>query len=385
MPVTRAAQPPLPKDAKISFPQFASYGIAMEHLIQNGLGMTYVMPPRMTRRTLEVGARYAPDSVCAPFKLNLGCFLECIEQGADTLIQTGGTCRLGYYGELHEQILRDLGKDIRFVNFAACDFSNPKTFVDQFRQLKPDLDLKRFAVAALETVRMANAIDEVDALIRRRIGFAGDPRLLEQLRDSWLQQLRGASGLKQIEQLRKATVKTIEAQPIHMPRRPIRVGVVGEFFTVMDPFSNHEIERQLAGMGVLVDRWMDITNCMYHYRSRKLLPRIRGYAHYDMGATAMGTIDAALRYAKSGFDGIIHIKSAGCTPEIDAIPALQNISADYHIPILYLSYDTQTSEAGLQTRLEAFYDMISMRKAARKENKAAKPSEPRKPAAQRRA
>ena len=64
--------------------------------------------------------------MCAPFKLNLGCFLECIEQGADTLIQTGGTCRLGYYGELHEQLLRDMGKDIRFVNFATCDFSSPK-------------------------------------------------------------------------------------------------------------------------------------------------------------------------------------------------------------------------------------------------------------------
>ena len=84
------------------------------------------------------------------------------------------------------------------------------------------------------------------------------------------------------------------------------------------------------------------------------------------GATAMATIDAALHYAKSGFDGIIHVKSAGCTPEIDAIPALQNISADYHVPILYLSFDTQTSETGLNTRLEAFYDMISMRKQARK-------------------
>lgn len=33
MPVTNV-QAPLPRDAKITFPQFASYGIAMEHLIQ---------------------------------------------------------------------------------------------------------------------------------------------------------------------------------------------------------------------------------------------------------------------------------------------------------------------------------------------------------------
>ena len=54
MPVSKYRQP-LPPDSKISFPQFGNYGIAMEHLIQKGLGMTYVMPPRMTRHTLELG------------------------------------------------------------------------------------------------------------------------------------------------------------------------------------------------------------------------------------------------------------------------------------------------------------------------------------------
>ena len=39
-----------------------------------------------------------------------------------------------------------------------------------------------------------------------------------------------------------------------------------------------------------------------------------------------------------------------------------NISADYKIPVLYLTYDSQTSDTGLETRVEAFYDMISMRK-----------------------
>jgi len=44
------------------------------------------------------------------------------------------------------------------------------------------------------------------------------------------------------------------------------------------------------------------------------------------------------------------------------MPVLQNISEDYKIPVLYLTYDSQTSDEGLLTRLEAFYDMIDMRK-----------------------
>ena len=59
----------------------------------------------------------------------------------------------------------------------------------------------------------------------------------------------------------------------------------------------------------------------------------------------------------------MHLKSSGCTPEIDVMPVLQRLSRDYHVPVLFLSYDSQTSDTGLDTRLEAFYDMIAMRKA----------------------
>ena len=79
-------------------------------------------------------------------------------------------------------------------------------------------------------------------------------------------------------------------------------------------------------------------------------------------AAPSATVAAALRYADAGFDGIVHVKSFGCTPEVDAMAVLQNISADRKIPILYLSYDSQTGDAGIQTRLEAFYDMIDMKR-----------------------
>ena len=34
--------------------------------------------------------------------------IDALEAGADTLVMTMGLCRLGYYGELQEQIIRDL-------------------------------------------------------------------------------------------------------------------------------------------------------------------------------------------------------------------------------------------------------------------------------------
>ena len=81
-----------------------------------------------------------------------------------------------------------------------------------------------------------------------------------------------------------------------------------------------------------------------------------------MGPTSSMTVAATLKYAQEGFDGVVHAKSNGCTPEVDCVPVLQRISRDTGVPILYLSYDSQTSDTGLDTRLEAFYDMLAMKK-----------------------
>lgn len=107
---------------------------------------------------------------------------------------------------------------------------------------------------------------------------------------------------------------------------------------------------------------MSVTNCHFRAKETAIRPKIQEYVKFNIGPTTTWTVNSALDYARQGFDGIIHVKSFGCTPEIDAIPVLQNISRDYHIPILYLSYDTQNSDTGLDTRLEAFFDMLERKK-----------------------
>ena len=74
----------------------------------------------------------------------------------------------------------------------------------------------------------------------------------------------------------------------------------------------------------------------------------------------------AIELANKGYDGIIHIKPFGCTPEENAVPILQKISKDFDIPIMYLTFDTQNSDTGINTRLEAFYDMLYMKKEKQK-------------------
>ena len=100
----------------ISFPHLGNYYIAFEYFLSNATKWKVIVPPDTTKKTIELGAKYSPDFVCVPFKYNLGNYIEALEKGANVLIQGGGCCRYGYFGELEEKILRDLGYDFEFYN-----------------------------------------------------------------------------------------------------------------------------------------------------------------------------------------------------------------------------------------------------------------------------
>ncbi len=351
---------------KASFPHLGSYHIPLKVLFNAGLDVEYIVPPPITKKTLEIGSRYSPDYVCAPFKYNLGNFIETIEAGANTLVQTGGLCRLGYYGELHEQILKDLGYQIHFVNLAKYQKPKPLNFYNGFKEIKSDLSLKNVIQIFSVVTKMIEMIDEIEDYIRKNIGFECHTGSFDQIHADFLQDLRLIRSKKDLKNTYRDYMKRFKEIEINKPSNPLRVGIIGEYYTIMEPFSNHYIERQLARIGVVVDRWLNVSNTLLHYPKKDMKEHIKDYTQYPMGATSMATIDRALDFAKKGYDGIIHVKSFGCTPEIDAIPVLQNICHDYKIPIIYFSFDTQTSEIGINTRLEAFYDMMVMRKETKK-------------------
>ncbi len=70
----------------------------------------------------------------------------------------------------------------------------------------------------------------------------------------------------------------------------------------------------------------------------------------------------ALEFAEEGFDGIIHLYAMGCMPQTALKPALKKISAEENIPILELGLGEKFNEAGIETRLDAFVDLLKQKK-----------------------
>ena len=75
---------------KISFPRIGNYHVPFGYFVRRVFDALVIMPPPITRKTIELGSVHSPDFVCAPFKFNLGNHIESLELGANTLIQFGG-------------------------------------------------------------------------------------------------------------------------------------------------------------------------------------------------------------------------------------------------------------------------------------------------------
>ena len=341
------------KRIKVAFFRYCYYDPAFKYFVEQVLNAEYLALPEATKRTTEVGVQNSNDYVCTPFKHILGDFIDALELGANVLVQFGGPCRLGYYGELQESILRDMGYEFDMLNFSAGIEEGAIGWAKQcLRLVNPDIAIPHAVKQLASTASMALKLDEARDFYLANAGF--------------MDEMRGATCEKDINEIFARGMDRMRCIAIDKPADPIRIGIVGEMFTAIDERSNLFLDHKLISMGVEVHRMMNLTNRYIRYNEPNLRVSTGDYVAYDMGPTSTLTVVAAKRYAEEGFDGIIHAKSAGCTPEIDCVPVLQSISEDFRVPILYLTYDSQTSDTGLDTRLEAFYDMLAMKKEKRR-------------------
>ncbi len=328
---------------------------------------TVLTAPKITKKTLELGSRFSPDFVCVPFKYNLGNFIESLDRGANVLIQAGGGCRYGYYAEVQEAILRDLGYKFEFVKLIGGSVK-PLDLYKKCKKIGTCLSFERFLYCMLLIIKMVKIIDDIEAIIRENIGFEEQKGSFDKLQSEFLGEMstvRSFHGLFGVQKKYKRLLVSIKT---NKPKDCLKVGVVGELYTLMEPFCNYFLEKELARNKIQVSRYITVTFLLFQKtrRMNKTLRAAGKYLKYTIGADGTDSVERSKTLAEAGYDGLIHLKPFGCMPEVNAMPMLQNISRDYKIPILYFSFDSLTSETGVKTRLEAFYDMLMMKKEKEK-------------------
>ena len=349
---------------KVSFPHLGNYYIPISYLLNKLLKVKVMPSPPITKKTLELGSKYSPDFVCLPFKYNLGNYIESLNKGANILIQAGGGCRYGYYAEVQKTILKDLGYNFDFYTLVNTDKFTVKYLYKTFKKINPNLSFIKFAYYTLLTLLIIYYMDSIDDYIRKNIGFEVYKDSFSNLQKRMLKSFSNCKRFTTLTYQYLKYKKRFKKLKINKPKNCMKVGVIGELYTSMEPFASYFIEKELAKMNIEVKRFTNVTYLLIQkkYHTKKMLKYMRDYMKYTIGADGLDNIYRVKKLIDDDYDGLIHIKPFGCTPEVGAIPIIKRVCSDHKMPIIFFSFDTQTSEEGIKTRLEAFYDMLKMKK-----------------------
>ena len=348
----------------ISFPHLGNYYHPISKLLKNLTQEKVIVAPPITKKTLELGVKYSPDMVCIPFKYNLGNFIESLNQGANILFTAGGGCRYRYYAEVTETILKDLGYKFKLYKIIKKDKINFLEIYKILKEINQKLTYRKFIHSLIYTLLYIFYMDEIDKIIRKNIGFEQLKGSFEKLQNEMFKNFDKTNSILKLTYLYIKFKHSFRKIKTNKPKNCLKVGIIGELYTTMEPFANYDLEKQLAKEKIEIKRF---TNLSYLIWQKKLMKnymkrKVKKYCKYFLGADALDNIYRTLYLIHKKYDGIIHSKPFGCTPEITAIPIIQKICEEYEMPIIFFSYDEQMGIEGIKTRLEAFKDLITIRR-----------------------
>lgn len=356
----------------VSFPNMGHCWPAFKTLIET-MGVKVVLPDPTNREAVKIGVKQSPEFVCFPFKPTLGDFVSAIKKGADTLVMAidCGPCRFGFYHAVQERILHDMGyKHIRVIPLDQADLLEFK-WVKALFEVTPTKNLLLYtkAVKAVQYfIKKAKFVEDIltaEGLIRCYERNSGDTtRVVNEL-------LIKLDETNKINELRKfKSVITNEFKKIDLDRSivPLKVALSGEIHITLEPYDNLDIRRKLGKLGVQLYQNLSLYDWVIHKFHinfhRKWLEYLAGpYLKMDIGGEAIWVIGEYIDRARSGFDGFVHAYPFTCMPEITARTIITNkLKNIYDLPIIFFSFDEHAAEQGFRTRIEAFVDLMHIRR-----------------------
>lgn len=359
---------------RMTVPHMGRLDIAYAQVLRR-LGVDVLVPPRPSRRSLEIGSLFAPEFACLPFKMNLGNMKEALDLGATDIMTYGGKgpCRFGYYHCIQEEILKDLGYQFHMGATDEPDkLSSMLKTIGEIAGLDSKKKVYKIFFFMMWRLAAADYAHRLAAGVRPQEVVRGSADKAYHEAIELIDATKGFAGLWWTRRKVRGLFSHINTKK---RKNMVKVGLVGELFMVEEPFANFEIERKLGEVGVYVERGIYLSqwlNERFHFEplarreTKYALELAQGYLHHTAGGESVISVGKTIDFARRGFDGVVHVMPFTCMPEIVAQSILTKVSRDYKIPVLTMIIDEHTSEVGFNTRLEAFVDLLRRRKKIKK-------------------
>lgn len=356
----------------VTFPHLGSSYLAVKS-IMDSLEIPYIIPVLNNKNSMDTGCEGSPEEICLPFKLMLGNLINAAQKGADTVIIPGscGPCRFGEYCEVLENLLVSKGFDLDFIVIDNPAEIGKREFISRISKITKVSSKSKFEKlnAALNGYKIIKLVEKLDSYAKYLSGYEINPgECLNIIKNCKADALNSKSANAMINIFNK-NINMLKNIKIDKNKNPLKIAIIGEIYTIIEPYSNMNIEEKLMQHGVSVVRritplwWLkDTLLSPIGLNSIKINKAAEKYIPYAIGGYSRECIGETVLASKEGCDGAIQIFPMGCMPEIVSKSILPTVSRDLKIPVMSLIMDEITGEAGYDTRIEAFIDLLERRK-----------------------
>lgn len=292
------------------------------------LGAQVVLSDETTKNIVAHGVRDAVDESCLPVKLYLG----------------------------HLANLRDKGVDCIFVP-RVVSVEEKKYLCPKFLGLP---EIARFSVPNLPELLDV----EINVHKKYKETCKGLMKLAARFnRRPWV--MRGALRVAEAAQeqyeakLRQGnTPRDVLSGVEYQGQGKVKVAVLGHAYNLNDPYISMNLLSKLRGMGADVVTSEMVFPEDIHRGTLCMEKEI----FWTFGKELMGSAFHLLEHGD--IQGMVLVASFGCGPDSLVCELVERVyRRSKKVPVLLLTLDEHTGEAGVITRLEAFIDMLRWRKA----------------------
>jgi len=363
----------------ITYPPFGPSGYTFLAGLQD-IGRKDVLHlPRPTKKMVALGVAHSPETICTPLKYCVGALATGVEMGANEVVFPSGTgtCRFSMYYELIRLIFEDMG--LTDVTFHTFDYHLPIDLLKLFKNLSVNKSYAEVVAALLRGGVRNRLLDLVDDQLNYYRAFEIDKGRTEEIAEQFYQEIINTRKHRALAKLKKKIPQTFQEEvEIDLPSAIVRVVIVGEIYAVLEPGMNQDLHKRVNELNVAVKT--GVTLRKYTDIGAKINPFVKDpikesakvakkYLPYYCGGDAQQTIGDMILYKKKGYDGLIQLYPFTCMPELVAKDILPKVSREIDMPKYSLVFDEKAEGVAIQTRLEAFINMLKRKKMKQKEQK----------------
>jgi predicted nucleotide-binding protein (sugar kinase/HSP70/actin superfamily) len=294
-----------------------------------------VLSDKTTKKTLSAGSSLVVTETCLPVKIFVGQVLNLLDKGIDKIfVPSMQSNAPKIYNCSKIRGLPDLIRNVVKKDFEIIEPTLDKSAKNQglyeFLQecVAPfgitDIDkIKKASKAGWKVYNNFNVMLKSGMSYEKALRYALDGKLL------------------------------IEKDETEYP---ISIALVSHYYNIYDERASMKVIEKLNKMGVKVYTASQLTD-------EQLLEGVANLGQKVYWANETEMIGCAGQYLKDNrIDGIVTITAFGCGPDSLMIERITRRSKQFSKPLLNLTIDEHTGEAGFITRLEAFVDMLYRKK-----------------------